>query len=159
MKASTVKRLLNWWPPLFLGPGIRVNEMSDDFRYAKVSMPLTFYNRNYIGTHYGGSLYSMCDPMYMILLLNGLGRDYIVWDKSATIEYRKPGRGTVTAEFFVSDELFDSLKAMEPGEKRLVDLGVDVKDEAGDIVAHLVKTLYTRRKAQEESDSPPISQL
>jgi len=88
-------------------------------RFAKVSLPLTYYNRNYVGTHFGGSLYSMCDPMYMLLLLNVLGREFIVWDKSTTIEYRKPGKGTVTAEFSIPDELVTYLKVMEGEEKRL----------------------------------------
>jgi acyl-coenzyme A thioesterase PaaI-like protein len=147
--ASRLKRILNWWPPFGLGAGIRVAELSDDFRFAKTCLPLTFYNRNYVGTHFGGSLYSMCDPMYMLLLLNILGREFVVWDKAASINYRKPGTGTVSAAFSVPDELVSSLRSMTPDEKRLVDLTVDVKDEAGDVVAHVVKTLYIRRKALE----------
>jgi hypothetical protein len=87
--------------------------------------------------------------MYMLLLLNILGREFVVWDKAASINYRKPGTGTVSAAFSVPDELVSSLRSMTPDEKRLVDLTVDVKDEAGDVVAHVVKTLYIRRKALE----------
>jgi acyl-coenzyme A thioesterase PaaI-like protein len=153
--ASTLKRIFNWWPPMSLGPGIRVTTIQDDFRYAKVILPIRWYNRNYVGTHFGGSLYSMCDPMYMAMLINILGPNYIVWDKAATIDYRKPGKGLVSAEFQLSDELIDSLRDMQPDEKRLVDLTVVVKDEEGGVVAHVVKTEYIRRKASRLPGTPP----
>lgn len=130
-----------------IGAGIRVAEFRQDFRYAKVQMPLTWYNRNYVGVHFGGSLYSMCDPFYMLLLINALGKDFIVWDKAASIEYVKPGVGTMTAEFHLANELLESLRAMQPGEKKLVDLTVDVKDVGGETVARLIKTEYIKRKA------------
>lgn len=145
--ATRLQLLLRWWPPYALGPAIRVDTIRDDFRYARVQLPLRWYNTNYVGTHFGGSLYSMCDPMYMLLLLNALDReDFVVWDKSAQIRYRKPGRGTVTAEFRLDDALVESLNSMGPGETRDVDLPVDVKDGQGDVVASLIKTLYVRRK-------------
>ena len=146
LSANQLCRLLNWWPPLRLGPGIRVDEISSDFYYAKTSLPTRFYNRNYVGTHFGGSLYAMVDPMYMLMLLNILGPEFIVWDKAATIEYRKPGKGTVTAEFHVPKSLVASLQELAPNEKHVVDLKVDVKDAEGDVVAHVVKTEYIRRK-------------
>ena len=144
--ASQLRVLLNLWPPMRLGPGIRVDEIAPDFRYARTSLPMRFYNRNYVNAHFGGSLYAMVDPMYMLMLLNILGPEFIVWDKAGHIEYRKPGKGTVTAEFRVEDALIASLQSLAPNEKRLVDLTVDVKDEDGDVVAHVVKTEYIRRK-------------
>jgi Domain of unknown function (DUF4442) len=156
MTANNLRRILNWWPPM-MGAGIRVVEFREDFTYAKVQMPLTWYNRNYVGTHYGGSLYSMCDPFYMLLLINALGRDFVVWDKAGSIEYVKPGIGRVTAEFHLSNELLDSLRAMAPDEKRLVDLNVDVKDDDGDTVARLVKTEYIRRKGDKGAKNSPRS--
>ena len=79
-------RHINWWPPL-LAAGISVR-WGQDYRSADVKMRLRFWNRNYVGTHYGGSLYSMTDPFYMLMLMENLGRDYIVWDKAAKIRYR-----------------------------------------------------------------------
>ncbi|RMD74179.1 MAG: DUF4442 domain-containing protein, partial [Bacteroidetes bacterium] len=93
---------LNLYPP-FLGAGIRVRTISADYRRAVVEMPLRWYNRNYVGTHFGGSLYSMTDPLYMLMLMNVLGPDYIVWDQAATIVFRRPGRSTVRAEFELTD--------------------------------------------------------
>lgn len=145
--ASTLKRMLNWYPP-FIGAGIRVVTIQDDFRYAAVQMPLTWYNRNIVGVHFGGSLYAMCDPFYMLLLLQVLGQDFIVWDKAASIEYVKPGVGTMMAEFNLSQELLASIFALQPEEKKVVDLSVDVKDNNGDTVARLIKTEYIKRKSK-----------
>ena len=156
LTASRLKLIMNWWPP-FWGAGIRVVELQHDFRYARVQMPLRWYNQNYVGVHFGGSLYAMCDPFYMLLLINVLNNnttrkksgDFIVWDKAASIEYVKPGIGTMTAEFRITDEILNSIYAMEPNTKKFVDLTVNVTDEKGDIVAKLIKTEYVKRKSDE----------
>jgi len=110
-------------------------------------MPLKWYNRNYVGCHFGGSLYSMTDPWYMLMLLNILGDDFVVWDKAANIQYISPGRQCVEAEFHVKDELVKSLQSIKPEERRIFDLPVDVMDQSGNIVAHVTKTLYVKRKS------------
>ncbi len=137
-------RAINIWPPL-LGAGIRVQWRSD--RMVDVEMKLRPWNRNYVGTHYGGSLYSMTDPFYMLMLMENLGRDYIVWDKAANIRFRKPGKGRVKAEFRLSDaqldEIRDKLKTQEKYEPTFL---VEVKDEAGDVVAEVQKILHVRKK-------------
>ncbi len=110
-------------------------------------MKLRWYNRNYIRTHFGGSLYAMTDPFYMLMLIQVLGRDYIVWDKAAHIEFVKPGKGTVRAEFRIIDEHVAAIIARTAnGEKYLPDFKVDITDEAGEIVAQVIKTLYIRKK-------------
>ena len=101
-------RIINVWPP-FLGAGIRAR-WSDDHRSVDVEMKLRFWNRNYVGTHYGGSLYSMADPFYMLILMEALGPDYIVWDKAASIRFRKPGKGRVRAQFRVSEEQLEDVR-------------------------------------------------
>src|SRR5579862_4769915 len=101
-------RSINIWPPFF-GAGIRV-KWSTDHKAVDVEMKLRFWNRNYVGTHYGGSLYSMADPFYMLMLIENLGRDYIVWDKSASIRFRKPGRGKMRASFRLSEEQIESIR-------------------------------------------------
>ncbi len=137
-------RCINIWPP-FLGAGIRVRWRSN--RDVDVEMKLRFFNRNYVGTHYGGSLYSMTDPFYMLMLMENLGRDYIVWDKAASIRFRKPGKGRVRAEFRLIDaqldEIREKLKVQEKYEPTFL---VTVKDEAGDVVAEVTKVLHVRRK-------------
>src|SRR4051812_22273637 len=101
MKKSSLLKLMNFWPP-FLGAGIHVDFMAPDYHRIDVSMKLRFWNRNYVNTHYGGSLYSMTDPFYMLMLMQILGRDYIIWDKSASIRFKKPGMGKVRAVFELS---------------------------------------------------------
>ena len=87
-----------------LGAGIRIKEISNDYRYLVASMKLRRYNQNYVGSQYGGSLFSMTDPFYMLMLLNILGTKYIVWDKAGRIEYVAPGKTEVTATFQLSEE-------------------------------------------------------
>ncbi len=138
-------RLINIWPP-FLGAGIRVH-WSPDHKSVDVEMKLRFWNRNYVGTHYGGSLYSMTDPFYMLMLMENLGPGYIVWDKSASIRFRKPGKGRVKAEFRLTEEqLADIRTTLTTQEKYEPTFVVQVKDEAGEVVAEVQKMLHVRRK-------------
>ena len=138
-------RSINIWPPI-MAAGIRV-KWSADRKAADVEMKLRFWNRNYVGTHYGGSLYSMTDPFYMLMLMENLGRDYIVWDKAASIRFRKPGRGKVKAEFRLSDAQLDEIREkLQTQEKYEPTFVVQVKDEAGDVVAEVHKVLHIRRK-------------
>ncbi len=88
-----LRRWINFWPP-FLGMGIRIVRIATDMKAVDVEMKLRWWNANYVGTHFGGSLFAMTDPFYMLMLMANLGRDYIVWDKTASIRYRKPGKGT-----------------------------------------------------------------
>lgn len=138
-------RLFNVYPP-YLGAGVRV-KASPDLHTFEVRMKLRFWNRNYVGTHFGGSLYTMCDPFFMLILMNALGRDYIVWDKEATIRFRRPGRGTVRATFHIPPERVAEIKA-EADEKRKVEpvFKADVLNDQGEVVAEVEKLLYVRRK-------------
>jgi uncharacterized protein DUF4442 len=144
---------LNLYPP-FLGAGIRIKRLQSDWKAIDVEMDLRFWNSNYVGTHFGGSLYSMTDPFYMLMLIENLGRDYIVWDKSATIRFRRPGKGKVRTEFRLTDaqidEIRDKLKTQEKIEPILM---VQVRDESGDLVAEVEKVLHVRKKQPESSKS------
>ena len=143
---DNLDRAMNFYPPYF-GAGVRIAEADDDFRYIRVEMPLRFYNRNYVGTHFGGSLYSMCDPFYMLMLLKNLGGDYVVWDRAASIEFKKPGTGTVSAEFELTEERIDTIRQQaEQNRKVEPTFHVDILDEEGDVVATVEKVLYVRRK-------------
>lgn len=145
-RAWLLKLFLNIWPPLLFS-GIRVVELSEDFRKAKVQLKLSFFNKNAVGVHYGGSLFSMTDPFCMLLTLARLGNDYVVWDKSADIDYIKPGKGIVSAEFLITDEFINEIiEKTEHGDKYLPQVPVYVKDEQGELVAKLNRTLYIRKK-------------
>jgi hypothetical protein len=142
---------LNVWPP-FLGAGIRVRRLASDWTEIDVEMKLRWWNRNYVGTHYGGSLYSMADPFFMLMLIENLGKDYIVWDKSASIRFKRPGRGTVSASFRLSPEQVSEIKqALNSQEKIERAFTVEVKDESGSVIAVIEKLLHVRRKDQTSS--------
>lgn len=138
-------RLFNVYPP-YLGAGVRV-KASPDLHTFEVRMKLRFWNKNYVGTHFGGSLYTMCDPFFMLILVNALGKDYIVWDKEATIRFRRPGKGTVRATFHIPPERVAEIKA-EADAKRKVEpvFKADILDDKGEVVAEVEKLLYVRRK-------------
>ena len=149
-----MRLFLNSYPPL-LGAGIRITRLASDWRQIDVEMKLRWWNRNYVGTHYGGSLYSMTDPFYMLMLIQNLGRDYIVWDKAATIRFKKPGRGTVFASFQLSEEQIREIKqAVDRQQKIERTFTVEVKDESGTLIAEVEKLLHIRGKnrIQESSD-------
>jgi len=153
------RRILNLWPP-FLGAGIRVARMDRGWREIDVEMKLRRWNRNYVGTHYGGSLYSMTDPWLMLMLIENLGRDYVVWDKAANIRFRRPGRSVVRAQFRLSDEQIQEIRdALRDQEKIDRTFTVEVKDEAGTVIAEVQKVIHVKRKAAvvQATDSRPES--
>src|SRR5262245_2842192 len=140
-------KLINFWPPL-AGAGIRVR-MQPDMKAIDVEMKLRWWNRNYVGTHFGGALYAMTDPFYMIMLIQNLGPGYVVWDKAATIRFRKPGRGTVRAQFRLSESQIDDIRSKLQNQEKLEPLfTVEVKDDNGVVVAEVEKLLYVRRKQE-----------
>jgi hypothetical protein len=143
---KALSRAINLWPP-FLGAGIRVKHIAPDMKSVDVEMKLRWWNANYVGTHFGGSLFAITDAFYMLMLMANLGRDYIVWDKAATIRYRKPGKSTVRAEFRVTDAQLDDIREklnMLP--KYEPTFTIEVKDEQGTVIAEVEKLLYVRKK-------------
>ncbi|MCW8870599.1 MAG: DUF4442 domain-containing protein [Proteobacteria bacterium] len=148
-KADTpakMKRLLNWYGP-YLGAGIRVDHIADNWQTVTVSMKQYWYNSNAVGTHFGGSIYAMVDPHYMLMLMRILGPDYVVWDKAATIDFVSPGRGKVSAIMTISEEEIARIRqATVQGDKDLPVYQLNITDEMGETVAVVDKTLYIRRK-------------
>ena len=149
--ARTVRRALDWYPPLRFA-GVRVLEISDDWRHARVVLRRRWYNRNYVGTHFGGSLFAMTDPFWMILTLQRLGRDYIVWDKAGEIEFVAPGRADVFADFHVDDQMLEEIRAATAnGEKYLRWCETPVVTANGEVIARVRKQIYVRRKRSAQS--------
>ncbi len=142
--------LLQWYPP-YLGAGVTVTRISPDWHELCVSMKLRWYNRNIVGTQFGGSLYSMIDPHLMLLLMQLLGTDYTVWDKGAEIEFVRPGTGTVTCTITIlATELADIRAATADGRKYLPEFNLKIVDDSGAVVAKVKKILYVRRKPLKE---------
>jgi acyl-coenzyme A thioesterase PaaI-like protein len=141
-----MRRTLNLWPP-FLFSGISVREISKDFRHTKVRLKKKMLTSNYVGTLFGGSLFAMTDPFFMVMIMKNLGKGYIVWDKRSEIEYVSPGKSTVYAEFFLSDQELDEIKGeVAASGKYLKWFEVDIKSTDGTVVAIVKKQIYIRKK-------------
>jgi acyl-coenzyme A thioesterase PaaI-like protein len=143
LRRSWMMRLLSLYPP-YLGAGIRV-KASSDLRTFEVRMKLRRWNRNYVGTQFGGSLYAMCDPFFMLILVTALGRGYVVWDKAATIRFRRPGRGAVHATFHIPLVRIEEIRAAADTRGKVEPtFRVDVLDDGGEVIAEVEKLLYVR---------------
>jgi acyl-coenzyme A thioesterase PaaI-like protein len=140
------RRLLNIYPPYF-GAGIKAKYISEDWKEIHVSMLLHWFNRNAVGTHFGGNLYSMIDPHLMFILLQQLGNEYWVWDKAADIEFVKASKLKVTSVIKVSEKDLEIIKrSTANGDKYFPEFDVEIIDENNDLVAKIKKTLYVRKK-------------
>ncbi len=140
------KALIKFWPP-FLGANIRVTKISPDFRETETRMKLTKLNSNFVGTHFGGNMFTMTDPLYMIMLIRVLGSDYIVWDKSSSIEFKKPGSTEIRASFRLTDEkLEEIIERTKDGSPYFAEFHTDILDTEDDVVASVNKTIYVRKK-------------
>ncbi|WP_421869679.1 DUF4442 domain-containing protein [Motiliproteus sp.] len=147
LSPNRLRKLLNFYPP-YLGAGVKVNYISEDWSELHVSMAMRWYNRNAVGTHFGGSLYSMIDPHLMLLLMQQLGRDYLVWDKAAEIEYIKAVKGRVSSVIRVTEQQLAQIKAQTAeGDKHYPEFWLEILDESGELVAKVKKILYVKRKA------------
>jgi len=146
MRASTFRRLMNLWPP-FLFNAIRVQSISDDFREATVVLRRRPWNRNYVGSQFGGNLFAMTDPFWMLLVMHQLGDDYYVWDKAGAIDFVAPGREDVHARFRLEPAVVDELRAAAAGgDKVLRWFETDVVTASGAVIARVRKQIYVRLK-------------
>ncbi len=145
------KRMLNLYPP-YIGAGVKVTYISVDWKELHVSMSLRWFNRNAVGTHFGGSLYSMIDPHLMLLLMKLLGKEYLVWDKTADIEFIKASKKKVTSVIKIKNKEIEDIRIKTAnGEKYLPNFIVEIRDEDNDLVARIKKTIYVRKKQQKQT--------
>jgi hypothetical protein len=156
MPESFTSRLLRWkfnLFPAYRGTGGRVTYIAGDFREVRVKLPLSLRTRNAVGTIFGGSMYGAVDPIYMIMLMRLLGRDYVVWDKTASIRFRKPGRTTLRATFRIDETELEAIRAATAtGEPVDRTYNVDLIDAEGIVSASIEKVIYVRKKTQLLSD-------
>jgi acyl-coenzyme A thioesterase PaaI-like protein len=152
-------RKVNLYPP-FLGMGIRVRSSNDDFTRFEVELRARWYNRNLFGTHFGGSLYSMTDPFYVFIITMNLGDGYIVWDKSAGIEFLKPAKGTILGVFEVSKTRLAEIRAeVDELGKNTYHFDAELTDEQGLVVARVAKEIYVRSKAARRDTPKPGNRM
>ncbi len=146
LRSRVFRWTMNFWP-CYRGTGARVTYIADDWKEVRIKLGLTWRTRNYVGSIFGGSLYAAVDPFYMIMLLKCLGPEYIVWDKAATIRFRKPGRSTLTATFKVDDTELDEIKSLLKTEPKLDrSYRVDLVDAKGVVHAEVDKIIHIRRR-------------
>lgn len=145
-KGRLIKVLFNLFP-MYRRTGGRLIEVSDDLTYVKIKLPLNYKTKNYVGTIYGGHMYSCVDGIYMVQLIDILGKSYVVWDKSASIRFRRPGNKTLFAEFKITDELLEQIKneINQYQEKDFI-LRVDLTDIEGNVYAEIEKVIYIASK-------------
>ena len=145
--AEALRERINSYPP-YVGAGIQVTSFAPDATEIRVEMRLTERNVNLVGTHFGGSLYAMVDPHLMILLKLRLGPEYVVWDQAATIEFLRPGRGTVSATIRVTEAEVEAIRAATTGgAKHRPRWQVEIRNDADEVVATVLKTLYVRKQS------------
>ena len=151
MKPETLARGMRFWPP-FLASGIRVQYIADDWSRAGVKLGLTRWNKNYFGTQFGGNLFKMCDPFWALLATESLGREYLVWDAAAEIDFVAPGREAVYARFELTPAVIAEMRAAtEAGDKHLRWFENDVTTADGSVIARVRKQLYVRRKPPKDA--------
>ena len=159
MPESLRTRLHRWYfnhIPAYRGTGGKLTYLADDFREIRVQLPLNRRTRNYVGTIFGGSMYGAVDPVYMVMLIKNLGPEYQVWDKAATIRFRKPGRGTLYARFVIDErELGDIHQALADAESTERVYDIDLTDDIGVVHATIRKTIHIRRKRRQRSEGEP----
>jgi acyl-coenzyme A thioesterase PaaI-like protein len=133
--------------PAYRGSGARVVYISSDYREIRIKIPLNWRTRNYVGTIYGGSMYAGIDPIYMLMLIKNLGKKYIVWDKAATIRFKRPGKETLFADFLVTQEELDEIKLILQSQKSVDRIyTVELKDKDGQVHCLIEKTIYIANK-------------
>src|SRR5215471_18827663 len=158
MAESLQSRLQRWGFnhfPAFRGTGGRITYLASDWRELRSQTPLARRTRNYVGTIYGGSMYGAVDPVYMVMLIKTLGPEYIVWDKSAPIQFKRPGRSTLYARFHVPEEETAAIReALESARSVDRTYTIDLVDRAGEVHATIEKVIYIRRK-----DRPAETQI
>ena len=153
MPESFQTRLSRWGfnlYPAYRGTGARITYIAGDWREIHVKLPLSWRTRNYVGTIYGGSMYAAVDPFYMIMLIKCLGPEYVVWDKAASIRFKRPGRETLYAKFKLSEEELIIIKSeLENSLKFDRHYQVELQDKSGLMHALVEKTIFVARKAPE----------
>lgn len=140
-------KMINWYPP-YIGAGIKLKQVNQDKTRMEVELRKTWFNKNLFGTHFGGSLYAMCDPFYVFIVHNYLGKGYVVWDKSAEIKFIKPGTGKVRAIFEIPQEKLLQLKEeVDDTGKQVKFFETIITNELNEVVAKVRKEIYMRKKA------------
>jgi hypothetical protein len=152
MTESFKSRIRRWafnFFPVYRRIGARITYISGDLREIHVKLPLNWKTKNYVGTIFGGSMYAAVDPVYMIMFINLLGPEYIVWDKAAKIQFKQPGRSTLQAKFKIQKaELNYIRKTLKAQNKLDRAYKIELIDKHGTICAVVEKIIHFKKKVK-----------
>ena len=141
-----VRIAFNFWPCL-RGAGGRVTYIAKDFSKLTVKLKFNWRTRNVVGTIFGGSLYASTDPFYMLMLMQILGKDYVVWDKGCTIKFKRPAKETLYANFEITPAMVEKIKADVAQQNEITfTWPLQYKNKDGLVFTEFEKVLYVTRK-------------
>lgn len=150
MPESLNTRIYRWAMnlyPAYRGTGASIEYIAADWREVRVRLPLSWRTRNVVGTIFGGSIYAAVDPFYMIMLMKNLGSEYLVWDKAASIRFKKPGGTTLYANFCLDETELQTIKDELEGQSRIDRVyHIDLGDAEGEVYAWVDKTIHISRR-------------
>ncbi len=141
MSPKAFRRAMRFFPAI-RNTGVIVDHISDDWYHWELRLPMSMKTRNYVGTHFGGTLYSSMDPHIMLAWMHILGPDFIVWDKAGSVRFRKPGKGTLRSAFTLSAEDEAEVRALARGAKLDKTYKLAWTDAQGDVVAEVEKVVH-----------------
>ncbi len=148
---ATISNKLRCWSfylfGCYRGTGGRLRYIAEDWSEVRLELPLSWRTRNYVGTIFGGSIYAAVDPIYMLMLIRRLGPEFIVWDKAASVEFKKPGRETLHARFVIDDDELAAIRAALDTQcsidRKYV---VELIDGSETVCARVEKLIYIKRR-------------
>jgi acyl-coenzyme A thioesterase PaaI-like protein len=133
--------------PAFRGTGGRVEHVAQDLSHIRVRLPLSWRTRNVVGSIYGGSLFAVTDGLHPLMIMAALGKDVVVWDKAASIRYKKPGFTTLFADFVLPpEEVLAIRNALRDSQELDRTYEVELKDENGVVHTVVERTVYIADK-------------
>ena len=160
MPESFKTRVKRWgfnFFPAYRGTGGRLTYIADDFHEIHVKLRLSWRTRNYVGTIFGGSMYGAVDPLYMVMLIRILGSNYVVWDKAATIRFKRPGRETLYAKFKVTPDEVAEIKDELTRSKSIERVyGINLVNEAGKVHVVVEKTIYIASRTMSKKGAEQV---
>ncbi|MCO5280720.1 MAG: DUF4442 domain-containing protein [Chitinophagales bacterium] len=146
-RSRWIRRAFNFWPCIWC-TGSKVTFISGNWQELHVSLSLNWRTRNRVGTVFGGSIYSSVDPYFMLLLMEILGKDFVVWDKAASMKFIRPITDEVKCKFYISDELIEEIKnTIAERNEFTFELPLKYEDDAGNVYAVFTKSVYVASKS------------
>lgn len=148
LKESTLFKVGFNLSPMYRRSTARIIYVSDDLKTVRIKIPISYKNKNYIGSIFGGSLFSAVDPIPMIQLMTIFKEEYIVWDKSAHIRFKRPAKENMYANFeFTTEEIEDIQKKVHENKEVEHSKTTLITNKTGDIVyCEVTKLIYIADK-------------